>query len=194
MTLSGLDLQAVCPDHTCKMFWKNFKLIHLYKDMSSSICLYDYVNDSVWLGLARWLPWSYPDILLRLQVYLHTVQVCTSTYSASTKAQKHTQCKQCTTCSTHLYPHCPDHTLSGRHLHKQSFRAAFHWCTAFQGCSELSFSLDSHSALLFTALSLAFHWGWSGAMSLSWSCSCTLAAPRSQWAGPGQCTKPNFIV
>ena len=161
--------------------------------MYSSICLYEYVNDSVWLGLARWLPWSYPDILLRLQVCLHTVQVCTSTYSASTQAQKHTQCKQCKTCSTH-FTHCPDHTLSGRHLHKQSFRAGFHWCTAFQGCSELSFSLDSHSALLFTTLCLAFHWGWSGAMSLSWSCSCTLAAPRSQWAGPGQCTKPNFIV
>ena len=54
--------------------------------MYLSICLYDYVYDSVWLGLARWLPWSYPDILLRLQVCLHTVQVCTSTYSASTQA------------------------------------------------------------------------------------------------------------
>ena len=189
MTLSGSDLQAVLQNVLKKLdLFIYIKIYIIY--LSVWLCL--------WLCLARTCKVTAliipRHIVTAASLPTHTVQVCTSTYSASTQAQKHTQCKQCKICSTHLYPHCPDHTLSGRHLHKQSFRAAFHWCTAFQGCSELSFSLDSHSALLFTALRLAFHWGWSGAMSLSWSCSCTLAAPRSQWAGPGQCTKPNFIV
>ena len=55
--------------------------------MYLSICLYDYVYDSVWLGLARWLPWSYPDILLRLQV-------C---YTHSASLQKYIQCKHTST-------------------------------------------------------------------------------------------------
>ena len=149
MTLSGSDLQAVLQN-----VLKKLDLFIFIK-----ICIYLFVCMTMSMTLSGSdLQGDCPD---HTQTYCYGCKSaytqCKSAQVHTVQAHKHTQCKQCKICSTHLYPHCPDHTLSGRHLHKQSFRAAFHWCTAFQGCSELSFSLDSHSALLFTTLCLAFH-------------------------------------